>query len=208
MKHVIVAIGIVALIGGAQAAFAQEQPGAGRWEVGIFPGGGTFFTKGSSNTESSFKNYALGVSVAWNANRLFGVEGELGAGLGLQQTIDFKTSAYTGIKSPNTVAYDGNLVYAPYGSDQALVPYLTAGIGGLSLRSSSNLQSLFGLQPTQSFFTQNLGAGVKWYSSHHWGLRGDYRFFIVDGKSSADPFFGLNNNRYGSRVYGSILLSY
>lgn len=89
-----------------------------------------------------------------------------------------------------------------------VVPYVTAGMGGLTLRARSQLQPILNVQSSQSFLSENLGGGVKWYSSKHWGLRGDYRFFIVNGKSTADPFFGLNETRYGNRVYGSILLTY
>ena len=47
----------------AATAFAQERSiGAGRVEIGAFPGGGMFFTKTSNGNEPAFGNYALGGS--------------------------------------------------------------------------------------------------------------------------------------------------
>jgi hypothetical protein len=207
MKHTITVLAALALLCSAGVAAAQEKAGAGRWEVGISPGGGTFFTKGSTDAQSSFKNYALGASMTWNANRLFGIEGEVGGGLGVKQDITFNQTPFTGIEAPDTIAYNGNAVYAPAGNDRAFVPYVAGGMGGLTVRPKAVLND-FGLTNTTTFLSENLGGGIKWFSSKHWGLRGDYRFIVVNGRTSADSFFGLNETRYGNRVYGSLLLTY
>jgi hypothetical protein len=208
MKRILVALGVFALMAVPLAASAQENAGAGRFEVGFFPGGGTFFTEGSTESEASFENYALGASFAFNPNRLFGVEGEVGGGLGYKQNITYNREAFTSLKAPSTLAYNGNVLYSPYGSNRAFVPYATGGMGGLTLWSRDELQTLFDVHQRQSFLTENVGGGLKWYSSKHWGVRGDYRFIIINGKSAADPFFGLNDNRYGHRFYGSLMLTY
>src|SRR5258708_7405572 len=49
------------LIAGCSVASAQEATiGAGKVEIGGFPGGGTFFTGGDGNTEVKFNVYAAG----------------------------------------------------------------------------------------------------------------------------------------------------
>ena len=63
----------------AVGAYAQERVGgAGRFEIGAFPGGGMFFTKTSNGNEPEFGNYALGGSFTFNVNRWIGIEGEGG----------------------------------------------------------------------------------------------------------------------------------
>ena len=90
------------------AASAQERAaGAARVEVSAFPGGGTFFTKGSDGSETKFKNYALGVSGLVNFNRFIGAEAEVGGGLGVKQTLTFNGVTLADMESPNTLAYNG-----------------------------------------------------------------------------------------------------
>ena len=62
-----------------------------------------------------------------------------------------------------------------------------------------------GITDTETFFTGNVGGGVKWYSGR-WGLRGDYRFIAVQSKDDAPAFWG-QETRYGHRVYGGIILN-
>jgi hypothetical protein len=48
---------------------------------------------------------------------------------------------------------------------------------------------------------------LKWFASRHWGVRADYRLFRVKQKDTAPAFFG-QENRYGHRVYGGVVLTY
>jgi len=200
---------IVLALATAGAASAQETAGAGRVEIGAFPAGGTFFTKGSTSkgSEPNFKDYALGASAMVNLNRFVGVEGEIGAGIGLRQTLDVNQSIITNIKGPNTLAYNGNVVYNPGGSDRSLVPYLTGGIGGLTLFSRTELVPL-GLPNDKTFLSENVGGGLRWFANEHFGVRGDYRFIAVNGKETSPSFFGLNQTRHGHRVYGGVLFTF
>jgi hypothetical protein len=192
----------------AAPAWAQEgRVGAERFEITAIPGGGMFFTEGKDNSEADFSNYALGASVAYNFNRWVAVEGEIGSGIGVKQDLSFNGTTFGDRKSPNTLAYNANLLVAPGGSDRSIVPYLAGGLGGLTLFERDELGPL-GLTSNETFFSGNLGAGMKWYSGRHWGLRGDYRFFWINGKDDAPPFFGLTGDRFGHRVYGSILFTF
>jgi hypothetical protein len=84
---------------------------------------------------------------------------------------------------------------------RSLVPYVTGGVGGLSLLERASL----GIGDAETFLTGNVGGGVKWYAGR-WGLRGDYRFVGVQSKDDAPAFFG-QETRYGHRVYGAVLLN-
>jgi len=98
------------------------------------------------------------------------------------------------------VNYSGNLVVsAP--NRTSVVPYVTGGIGGLSLLEKQSL----GIDNSETFFTSNVGGGVSWYAGR-WGLRGDYRFIALKSKDDAPAFFG-QETRYGHRVYGGVLLN-
>lgn len=193
----------------AGSAFAQGDagsPGAGRWEISAFPGGGIFFTKGDTRKAPDFSEYALGGSATYNVNRWIGVEGEVGGGISVSQELAFNGATLRDAKVPHTLAYNGNVVYSPLGSDHAVVPYATGGAGGLTLLSRDAVTSL-GVVKDQTFFTGNVGGGVKWFASRHLGLRADYRFIGVKSKDNAPAFFGLSETRYGHRIYGGIVLT-
>ena len=183
---------------GSIPAFAQSS-GPGRVEAAIFPGGGVFFTEGKDTQEASFGNYALGGSVTVNVNRIVGIEGELSGGVGLSQSLEFAGSTLTETRTPHLLIYSGNVIV--HVTPGPVVPYVTGGLGGLSLFDQADL----GIADTSTFFTGNVGAGVKWYGSRI-GLRGDYRFIAVQSKDDAPAFFG-RETRYGHRVYGGVVIN-
>jgi hypothetical protein len=194
-------IAAIGLAGASQAqAQTQEQSaGPGLVEVTIIPGGGTFFTEGKDTQGPSFGNYDLGGGVTVNFNRFVGVEGEVSGALGISQSLDF-AGATSDVKTPHILNYSGNLIVSA-ANRSSVVPYVTGGIGGMSLFERANL----GIGDTETFLTGNVGGGIKWYAGR-WGLRGDYRFIAVQSKDDAPAFFG-QETRYGHRVYGGVILN-
>ena len=200
MTRWIAALIAVVGIAGAAPAFAQETvPGPGAVVVTIIPGGGTFFTENKDTGRTSFGNYDLGAGVTVHLNRYIGIEGEVAGAVGVTQ--DLVISGLTSnLKSPNSLNYSGNLVVSA-ANRSSVVPYVTAGVGGLSLFEKTSL----GINGTETFFTSNVGGGLSWYAGR-WGLRGDYRFIALKSKEDAPAFFG-QETRYGHRVYGGVLLN-
>ena len=197
-----IAVVVVAALSmlGTGRLFAQEAvPGPARAEVTLIPGGGTFFT-GADNSPG-FGNYTLGGALTYNPTRVIGIEGEVGGTLGLAQELRF--GAISGsTKTPDLINYTANLVVsAPTGT--AVVPYVTGGIGGLTMFERPAL----GVNGNETFLTGNVGGGVKWYAPNgRWGLRGDYRYVAVRANDSAPAFFG-QETRYGHRVYGAVVIN-
>jgi len=197
----------VAAVFVAAYAYAQETgAGAGRFEIGAFPGGGMFFTASSNGNEPSFGNYALGGSFTYNANRWIGIEGEGGATIGLHQDFNVGPLAFNDQKTPSMWSYSGNLVVNPAGSDRSIVPYAIGGVGGLTMTPYGSVERL-GINNYDTYLTGNVGGGVKWFSTRHFGIRGDYRFFLIKGNDTAPLFFG-NENRYGHRVQAGLVFTY
>ena len=198
-RWIAILIAVAGLVGTSQAYAQEAAAGPGVVEVSIIPGGGVFFTEGKNTKEPSFGNYDLGGAVAVNFTRYVGVEGEVSGGLGITQSLQFG-GLNTDRKTPHILNYSGNVVIsAPNRS--SVVPYVTGGVGGLSLFEKASL----GINQTETFLTGNVGAGVKWYAGR-WGLRGDYRFVGVQSKDDAPAFFG-QDTRYGHRVYGAVILN-
>jgi Outer membrane protein beta-barrel domain len=196
-----------AMLFGVGTAFAQEtRTGAGRVEIGAFPGGGMFFTESSKANEPDFGNYALGASLTYNVNRLIGIEGEGGGSIGLHQNFVVGAKTFTDHRTPSMWAYSGNVVFNPWGSDRPLVPYATGGLGGLTLCPCGNADAL-DITTYETYLTGNLGGGLRWFSTRHFGVRGDYRFMMINSKDGAPAFFG-NENRYGHRVQAGFVLTY
>jgi len=200
MSRWIAVIALISLVGvdRAQAQTQESAPGPGTFEITIIPGGATFFTEASDSNSPSFGNYDLGGGATVNFNRFVGVEGEVSGLLGVSQSLDFVTGAVD-VKTPHFLSYSGNVVVsAGHGS---VVPYATAGVGGLSLFERAEV----GVNDTTTFLTTNVGGGVKWYAGR-WGLRGDYRFIAVQSKDDAPAFFG-QETRYGHRICGGVILN-
>ena len=189
---------VFANVGSAQAQTRESAPGPGTVEVTIIPGGATFFTEASDTDGPSFGNYDLGGSVTFNFNRYVGIEGEVSGLLGVSQSLDFD-SGTVDATTPHFLNYSGNVIVSP--ARGSVVPYATAGIGGLSLFEKASV----GVTDTSTFLTTNVGGGIKWYAGR-WGLRGDYRFIAVQSQDDAPAFFG-QETRYGHRVYGGVILN-
>jgi hypothetical protein len=190
---------IISSVVATTSAYAQEtNPGPGKLEVAVIPGGATFFTDNTKMSEPGFGNYDLGGALAYNFNQMFGVEGEVAGSLGIKQSLTGLTVEET---SPNMLSYSGNVVVNAPG--RALVPYATGGVGGLTVYDRAEL----GMTNTDSFLTGNVGGGVKWFSgSGRWGVRGDYRFQVVRSNNDASTFFG-QDTRFGHRVYGGVIVN-
>jgi opacity protein-like surface antigen len=187
-------------IGGVPRVYGQEtSPGPGTVEVTVIPGGATFFTSGDRGSE--FRNYNLGGALTYNINRIVGVEGEVVTSLGIAQDLQFG-GLTSNVKSPNTLAYTGNVVLS-LPTHSPFVPYVTGGVGGLTMFQKASL----GIDRAETFLTGNVGGGLKWYAPNGiWGLRGDYRFMATQSKDSAPAFFG-QDARYGHRVYGAVIIN-
>jgi outer membrane protein with beta-barrel domain len=194
---------VLALAVSATPALAQEtSAGPGTLEITVIPGGATFFTStDNSPSAPSFGSYNLGATLAYNITRFVGVEGEIGGTLGIAQDLELG-GLTSNLKTPNMLNYSGNLVVSAPAA-HGIVPYVTGGVGGLSVFSRESL----GIPDTTTFLTGNVGAGVKWYAPNgRWGLRGDYRFEAVASKDDAPDFFG-RDTRYGHRVYAGVLIN-
>ncbi len=191
-----------------QSAHGQERPGAGRIELGAFPVGGVFFTNASPPSEADFGDFSLGATVTYHVNRWVGVEGEFGNAIGMSQNMRLgNVEAMTEQHSPSMYAYSGNVIVTPLHASTAIVPYVTAGVGGMTLLGTDDVAEL-GITGNTTYLTGNVGGGTKWYLNNRWGLRADYRLLVVDNKASAPEFFGRDSVRYGHRVYGGLLFSY
>jgi len=199
MKRFLVLGFVLASFGAVDRAYAQEGPaGAGRAEITFIPAGAVLFTENKDASAPSFSNYQLGGGVTYNINRFLGVEGEVTSSIGISQSLDFGYPST--VRTPDVLSYTGNVVVSlPSGSP--VVPYVTGGVGGLSLFS----REAFGINETETLFATNVGGGVKWYAGR-WGLRGDYRFIAVPSKDEVSAFFG-QEARYGHRVYGAVMLN-
>jgi Outer membrane protein beta-barrel domain len=200
-RWIAVMVAVAGLAGATRASAQESSPGPGTVAVTIIPGGATFFTEGKDTQGPSFGNYGLGAAVEVNFNRYVGVEGEVSGALGITQDLQFSTVT-ANLKTPNILNYNGNVVVsAP--NHTAVTPYATGGVGGLTMFDTASL----GITDPETFLTGNVGGGVKWF--HHsgrWGVRGDYRFIVVQSKDDAPAFWG-QETRYGHRVYGAVVIN-
>jgi hypothetical protein len=202
-----IVMGVCAALLCAATAYAQEMGvGAGRFEVGAFPGGGMFFTASEKDNGTNFGNYALGGSFTFNLNQWVGLEGEGGGAVGIRQDFTLGTTPFTSQRTPNMWSYGGNVVVSPGGSNRSIVPFAIGGVGGLTISPRGDGNKL-GITNYDTYLTSNVGGGLKWFSTRHIGIRGDYRFFMVKNNDAA-PLLFANQNRYGHRVQAGLVFTY
>src|SRR5256885_11477109 len=125
------------LIAGCSIASAQEATiGAGKLEIGGFPGGGTFFVGGNDNNEVNFNVYTAGGGLTYYLNSKAAVEGEFTGSVGWAQDVYFHNAKVIHVQMPGVWSYTGNVQFFPTGATGKRVPfYIEAGAGLLSLQS-------------------------------------------------------------------------
>jgi len=201
---------VAALVASSAVASAQEPGdiGAGKLEVGGFPGSGMWWVGGDDNTEVDFNTYDFGGGVTWHMNPKVAIEGEAAFGLGISQNVNYQNAEVTRIQMPHTLTTGGNLVFFPGGSKRRLAGYVTGGVGSLSIYSRTATTLVFELPDKQTFFTTNIGGGVKIFrngDARNWGFRVDYRIHFVNSNSDAAEFFAQSKSRTGHRFYIGML---
>jgi hypothetical protein len=167
------------------------------WRVTFFPAGSLVGTEGDQPTTAELDSFTLGGSVSFALSRFFSIEGELSGGVGREQDLEFGNGAVRA-DSPSTLLYNANLVFNTRDRRHTVVPYLTGGLGGVTLFSESAL----GIDDTEHRLAGNVGGGLA-FTFGRWGVRGDYRLFVVDGADDAATFLG-GEARYAHRVYGGL----
>jgi hypothetical protein len=201
---------------GCSIASAQEATiGAGKIELGGFPGGGTFFTGGDDNTEVNFNVYTAGGDFTYYFNPKMAVELEMTGSVGWAQDVYYHNAKVIHVQMPGVWSQFGNILFFPGGTTGKRVPfYITGGAGLLELQSRVPTKQ-FGYDVDtvgwQSFMSENIGGGIKIFraaDAPNWGFRVDYRLLFVNENSSAPAFFAHSKMRTGHRVYVGMLYTW
>jgi hypothetical protein len=204
------------LLAGCTAASAQDATiGAGKVEIGGFPGGGTFFIGGDGNQEVNFNVYTAGGGLTYYLNEAVALEGEITGSVGWAQDVTFRNGPVIHNQMPTVWSYAGNVVFFPGGTNGKRAPvYITGGIGAVALAPRVPT-AVFGYDVdtvgTQMFMAENIGAGVKLFrgaDAPNWGFRVDYRYLFVNSNSDAPAFFAKSKSRGAHRVYVGMLYTW
>jgi hypothetical protein len=204
------------LLAGSAAASAQDATiGAGKLEIGGFPGGGTFFVGGDDAKEVNFNVYTAGGGLTYYFNDAIAVEGEFTGSVGWAQDVIFNNAPLIHNQMPTVWSYSGNIVFFPGGTTGKQVPfYLTGGIGAIALAPRVPTK-VFGYDVdqigTQMFMAENIGGGIKLFrgaDAPNWGFRVDYRYLFINSNEDAPAFFAKTKSRGAHRVYAGMLYTW
>ena len=207
---------VALLLAGCTAASAQDATiGAGKIEIGGFPGGGTFFIGGDDNQEVNFNVYTAGGGLTYYLNEAVALEGEFTGSVGWAQDVTFKNAPLIHNQMPTVWSYAGNVVFFPGGTNGKRAPiYITGGIGAVALAPRVPTR-VFGYDVdkvgTQMFMAENIGAGVKLFrgaDAPNWGFRVDYRYLFINSNGDAPAFFAKSKSRGAHRVYVGMLYTW
>jgi hypothetical protein len=209
-------LAVLILIAGCSVASAQDATiGAGKVEIGGFPGGGTFFVGGDDNKEVNFNVYTAGGGLTYYFTNAVAVEGEFTGSVGWAQDVNFNNSTLIHNQMPTVWSTFGNIVFFPGGTAGKRMPfYLTGGIGVVMLSPRVPTKVLgydVDVVGTQSFISENIGGGIKIFrgaDAPNWGFRIDYRYLFVNENSDAPAFFAMSKSRGAHRIYVGMLYTW
>lgn len=206
---------LILLTASSWASAQDTSIGAGRVEIGGFPGGGTFFVGGDDNKEVNFNVYTAGGGLTYYFTDAVALEGEFTGSVGWAQDVHFNNTKVIHNQMPTVWGYSGNIVFFPGGTTGKQMPfYITGGIGAIAL-SPRVPTKVFGYDVdkvgTQMFISENIGAGVKIFrgaDAPNWGFRIDYRYLFVNENSDAPAFFANSKSRGAHRIYVGMLYTW
>ena len=123
------------LLAGCSVASAQDATiGAGKVEIGGFPGGGTFFVGGDDNKEVNFNVYTAGGGVTYYFNNAVAIEGEFTGSVGWAQDVHFQQlHAHPQPDADRVELLGQHRVLPGRHGRQARAVLLTGGIGAIAL---------------------------------------------------------------------------
>jgi hypothetical protein len=185
----------------AVPVLAQGTPGPGKAELAIVPGGWVSFLKPDALPEPAFSEYLIGVSITFNPGPI-GIEGGYVVGLKRTQKLEYGSTVVTK-KSPPVFIDTVNLIVPLMGNHRPVVPFVTAGIGEVTINRTRDV----GQVDTETFFAGNFGGGVKWYSEGRWGFRGDYRYSVSRSEFGAPGNFFGRERRESHRFYAGLIVN-
>jgi len=209
-------LAVAVLLTGWSVASAQETTiGAGKLEIGGFPGGGTFFVGGDDNKEVNFNVYTAGGGLTYHFTQMFAVEGEFTGSVGWAQDVYYNNTKVIHNQMPTVWSYFGNIIVFPGGTAGKRVPYYIGGGIGAVLLSPRVPTKIFGYDVdevgTQTFISENIGGGIKIFrgaDAPNWGFRIDYRYLFINENSDAPEFFAQSMSRGAHRIYVGMLYTW
>jgi hypothetical protein len=204
------------LAAGCSVASAQEATiGAGKVEIGGFPGGGTFFVGGDDNKEVNFNVYTAGGGLTYYFTEAVALEGEFTGSVGWAQDVHFNNSKLIHNQMPTVWSTFGNIVFFPGGTSGKRMPFYVSGGIGVVMLSPRVPTKVLGYDVdvvgTQSFISENIGGGIKIFrgaDAPNWGFRVDYRYLFVNENDDAPEFFASSKSRGAHRIYVGMLYTW
>jgi opacity protein-like surface antigen len=174
-------------------AVPGTEPGANEW-LASFLVGTNFSASTDSNLELDLDDDSQGAAS-------FGFSGQIGylwKNVGIEGVFDFTPSVdVTRLESsePSVSSYMANLITAiPFGPERRFQPYLSGGVGAVSMSTDSQaiffpgiLQDAVEFQGvSQRKFGWNLGVGTSAFGTGPIGFRGDLRYFRATSGGDSD----------------------
>ena len=205
----------------AQAATSTSSEPVRGWVVSGFLGANFGASRSSSidlsaiedlDNNSSTTGINFGGQIAYLARGVIGAEFlmDFSPGLGTFNNVLFA-------QSPDVNSYMFNLIaVAPFGQAQTVDPYISGGVGAVTLNSSifvSNPLLANTLFPNLALETQSisgskfgwdLGGGLMAWSEKNWGFRADLRYYRTTGNDT--DVFDINDIGDGE-IFSRVQLS-
>ncbi|MGA2990183.1 MAG: outer membrane beta-barrel protein [Candidatus Korobacteraceae bacterium] len=190
LSWVVSAVFMLALAASAQKGKLEISPAVG-WETsGSFPVVNT--TNPNIDQLRLDSSLSYGASIDYSVTQSLALEALWVRNQSTYSQHDFTTGFYSPVFDSNVDQVEFGVLYelrrgGLYGDENKLQPFIA---GGLGFTHEDNSQGT----PNRTSFAFNLGGGVKYYVSKHFGLRGDIRYMPTYANTTnalaCSPFFG------------------
>ena len=167
------------------SSYGELSSNSGHWsEFGIM-GGLSAMNKNDTAFRDTYVNIPVGASLTYGLNQTWALEGDFSWFVPVKQQVQLDDGVFADRKSPDVLTYQANAVARMYMEDNPWLPYVTAGMGGMSVLSSDKPDREPRLSKSVNMFATNFGVGTGYRMSELWSLKIDFREFVGFPSSSA-----------------------
>ena len=183
--------GVAALLVSSTTGIADAQEGWGsRIELSVL-GGVQNLHENDTALPDNFINIPAVGTLTYHVNDVWALEGEFTWMIPVEQSVDLGPGMSEDRKTPDILAYQGNLRATWPAPSGRLRPYAVAGAGAVTFLSNTDPDRLPQIPESETAFGINFGIGTTYGLDDRWSLRLDLRELAAFPSSDA---VGLSAN--------------
>ena len=149
--------------------------------------------KNDTAFRDTYVNIPVAASLTYGLTQTWALEGDVSWFVPVMQEVHLVNGATADRKSPDVLTYQANAVARMYMEGSSWLPYVTAGVGGMTVRASDKPDREPRLSESVSMLATNFGVGTGYRMNEQWSVKIDFREFAGFPSSSAQGLSQAGN---------------